>query len=108
MLGPLAYALSTRDGLALPFLFSVAFSSCAGLSLYVPFRRQRVERMSHREGMGIILLSLAILPLLGVGGMQLYKAEVPGPVPDKLRPRIRDTALLLAIDGFPGSGLEFG
>ena len=46
-------------------------------------------------GMGIIVLSLAILPLLGVGGMQLYKAEVPGPVPDKLKPRIRDTAMVL-------------
>lgn len=43
-------------------------------------------------GMGIIVLSLAILPFFGVGGMQLYKAEVPGPIPDKLRPRIRDTA----------------
>ncbi|MBD3224010.1 MAG: TrkH family potassium uptake protein [Caldithrix sp.] len=46
-------------------------------------------------GMGIILLSLAILPLLGVGGMQLFKAEVPGPTPDKLTPRIRHTAELL-------------
>ncbi|MDQ7063203.1 MAG: TrkH family potassium uptake protein [candidate division KSB1 bacterium] len=46
-------------------------------------------------GMGIILLSLAILPLLGIGGMQLYKAEVPGPSPDKLSPRIRETAKLL-------------
>ncbi|MBW1778730.1 MAG: TrkH family potassium uptake protein [Deltaproteobacteria bacterium] len=46
-------------------------------------------------GMGIIVLSLAILPFLGVGGMQLYKAEVPTPVPDKLKPRIRDTAMLL-------------
>jgi len=46
-------------------------------------------------GMGIILLGLAILPFLGVGGMQLYKAEVPGPVVDKLRPRIRDTAMIL-------------
>ena len=46
-------------------------------------------------GMGIIVLSLAILPFLGVGGMQLYKAEVPGPVPDKLKPRIKDTALVL-------------
>jgi len=43
-------------------------------------------------GMGIIVLSLAVLPFLGVGGMQLYKAEVPGPAPDKLRPRMRDTA----------------
>lgn len=46
-------------------------------------------------GMGIIVLSLAILPFLGVGGMQLYKAEVPTPVPDKLKPRIRDTAMIL-------------
>jgi len=46
-------------------------------------------------GMGIIVLSLAILPLLGIGGMQLYKAEVPGPVPDKLTPRIKDTARVL-------------
>lgn len=46
-------------------------------------------------GMGIIVLSIAILPFLGVGGMQLYRAEVPSPVPDKLRPRIRDTAIML-------------
>jgi len=46
-------------------------------------------------GMGIILLSLAILPLLGVGGMQLYKAEVPGPEHDRLSPRIKDTAKIL-------------
>lgn len=46
-------------------------------------------------GMGIIVLTLAILPFLGVGGMQLYKAEVPGPVPDKLKPRIKDTAATL-------------
>jgi len=46
-------------------------------------------------GMGIIVLSVAILPFLGLGGMQLYKAEVPSPVPDKLKPRIRDTARIL-------------
>jgi len=43
-------------------------------------------------GMGIIVMSLAILPLLGIGGMQLFIAEVPGPVPDKLHPRIKETA----------------
>lgn len=43
-------------------------------------------------GMGIIVMSLAILPILGVGGMQLFVAEVPGPVPDKLHPRIKETA----------------
>lgn len=47
-------------------------------------------------GMGIIVLALAILPLLGVGGMQLYKAESPGPVKDtKLTPRITETAKAL-------------
>lgn len=46
-------------------------------------------------GMGIIVLSLAILPFIGVGGMQLFKAEVPGPTPEKLTPRIQQTALLL-------------
>lgn len=46
-------------------------------------------------GMGIIVLSLAILPFLGVGGMQLFKAEVPGPVPEKLTPRVQQTAMLL-------------
>jgi trk system potassium uptake protein TrkH len=46
-------------------------------------------------GMGIILLSIAILPFLGVGGMQLYRAEVPGPFLDKLRPRIAETAKIL-------------
>ena len=46
-------------------------------------------------GMGIIVLSVAILPFLGVGGMQLYKAEVPSPVPDKLKPRIQDTAMIM-------------
>ena len=43
-------------------------------------------------GMGIIVLALAVLPLLGIGGMQLFKAEVPGPQADKLTPRVRETA----------------
>ncbi len=46
-------------------------------------------------GMGIIMLSLAILPFLGVGGMQLFKAEVTGPLTDKLKPRIKETAKIL-------------
>ncbi|MFO7875044.1 MAG: TrkH family potassium uptake protein [Desulfovermiculus sp.] len=58
-------------------------------------------------GMGIVLLSLAILPFLGVGGMQLYKAEVPGPTPDKLRPRVKDTARLLWQVYLLLSALEF-
>lgn len=43
-------------------------------------------------GMGIIVLAIAILPLLGIGGMQLFSAESPGPSADKLKPKIRDTA----------------
>ena len=43
-------------------------------------------------GMGIIVLAVAILPLLGIGGMQLFAAEAPGPAADKLHPRITDTA----------------
>lgn len=43
-------------------------------------------------GMGIIVLTIAILPLLGIGGMQLFMAEAPGPSADKLHPRITDTA----------------
>ncbi len=46
-------------------------------------------------GMGIIVLSVAILPFLGVGGMSLYKAEVPSPVVDRLQPRITETSRTL-------------
>jgi trk system potassium uptake protein TrkH len=46
-------------------------------------------------GMGIIVLTLAILPILGIGGMQLFRAEVPGPTADRLSPRIQDTAKAL-------------
>lgn len=46
-------------------------------------------------GMGIIVLVIAVLPFLGVGGMQLFRAEVTGPTPERLRPRITHTAKLL-------------
>src|SRR5690606_5479730 len=47
-------------------------------------------------GLGIIVLAVAVLPMLGVGGMQLYRAETPGPVKDtKLTPRIKQTAKAL-------------
>src|SRR6056297_1534629 len=46
-------------------------------------------------GMGIIVLTLALLPLLGIGGMQLYQAEYSGSTSDKLTPRIQETAFLL-------------
>ena len=46
-------------------------------------------------GMGIIVLTVALLPIIGVGGMQLFVAESPGITPDKLKPRIKDTAIRL-------------
>jgi len=46
-------------------------------------------------GMGIIVFSIAILPFLGIGGMQMFKAESPGPTADKLTPRIQNTAEIL-------------
>lgn len=52
--------------------------------------------LSWLGGMGIIVLAVAILPMLGVGGMQMYRAEMPGPMKDsKLTPRIGQTAKLL-------------
>jgi trk system potassium uptake protein TrkH len=48
-------------------------------------------------GMGIIVLAIAILPLLGVGGMELFRAEAAGHLQEKLRPRIRETALTLWV-----------
>jgi len=99
---------------ALPFYFSGEFNSLVdsvfesvsgfsttgasiltnieGLSKGLLFWRSFIQWLG---GMGIIVLSIAILPFLGVGGMQLFKAEVPSPVPDKLRPRIRETAIIL-------------
>ncbi len=46
-------------------------------------------------GMGIILLAVAVMPLLGVGGMQLFRAETPGPIKDKLTSRVTETAKVL-------------
>lgn len=57
------------------------------------FYRQQLQFIG---GMGIIVLAVAILPMLGVGGMQLYKAETPGPMKDnKLTPRITESAKAL-------------
>ena len=46
-------------------------------------------------GMGILVFTVALLPALGIGGFQIYKAESPGPKAGKLVPRIRDTAIIL-------------
>lgn len=99
---------------ALPYLFTGAFDSlvdayfesASGFTTTGSTVMADIEKNPHGilfwraltqwlGGMGIILLSMAILPFLGVGGMQLYKAEVPGPTADKLRPRIANTARIL-------------
>jgi len=101
---------------ALPFWFSgqipsftdAVFESISGFSTTGASILTDIEGRSHATlfwralthwlgGMGIVLLALAILPLLGVGGMQLFRAEVPGPVAERLTPRIRETAKLLWI-----------
>ena len=88
-------------------LTNAAFESISGLTTtgatvmtgidYLPksiqFYRQELQWLG---GMGIIVLAVAILPVLGIGGMQLYKAETPGPLKDsKLTPRITETAKAL-------------
>ncbi len=99
---------------ALPFYFSPEFTNFtdAFFESVSGFTTTGSSVMTHIEGaapsllfwrsfiqwlggMGIIVLSLAILPFLGVGGIQLYKAEVPSPVPDKLTPRLSDSAKIL-------------
>jgi len=56
------------------------------------FYRQQTQWLG---GMGIIVLAIAILPMLGLGGMALYRAETPGPTKEKLTPRIAGTAKAL-------------
>lgn len=68
-----------------------------GLDVLPPsvlFYRQEIQWLG---GIGVVVLAIALLPILGMGGMQLLKAETPGPVKeDKLRPRLRKTARLLS------------
>jgi trk system potassium uptake protein TrkH len=99
---------------ALPFYFSGAmdsfvdcvFESMSGFTTTGSTILTRVEILPESVlfwralthwlgGMGIIVLTLAILPLLGIGGMQLFQAEMPGPTKDRLAPRIQDTARIL-------------
>ncbi|HBU29690.1 MAG TPA: potassium transporter Trk [Thiobacillus sp.] len=68
----------------------------SGLDILPPSLNLWRHLLQWLGGMGIIVLAVAILPLLGVGGRQLLKAELPGPIKDsKLTPRIADTAKLL-------------
>ncbi|MFT4464297.1 MAG: Trk system potassium transporter TrkH [Sodalis sp. (in: enterobacteria)] len=101
---------------ALPFLFAehpnlsvtdAFFESFSGLTTTGATALVGLDTLPHAilfyrqmlqwfGGMGIIVLAVAILPILGVGGMQLYRAEMPGPLKDnKIRPRIAETAKTL-------------
>jgi len=101
-----AAPLFFADGLSLSFTDAV-FESMSGLTttgatvltgldelpMSILYYRQQLQWLG---GMGIIVLAVAVLPMLGVGGMQLYRAETPGPVKDtKLTPRITETAKAL-------------
>ena len=102
--GSIPLMLSTEPHLP---LVDAVFESVSGLTTtgatvitgldYLPrsilFYRQLLQWLG---GMGIIVLAVAILPMLGIGGMQLYRAETPGPMKDnKLTPRITETAKAL-------------
>lgn len=67
-----------------------------GLDSLAPSLNLWRHELNWIGGLGIIVLAVAVLPLLGIGGMQLYKAEIAGPIKDtKLTPRINETARLL-------------
>jgi trk system potassium uptake protein len=93
---------------ALPNLADAYFETMSGFTTTGATVISKIEALPHGillwrsltqwlGGMGIIILSIAILPFLGVGGRQLFKAEVPGPIKDKLEPRIAETARTLWI-----------
>ncbi len=74
---------------------STVLSGVEFLPHSIQYYRQQLQFLG---GMGIIVLAVAILPMLGVGGMQLYQAEMPGPMKDhKLTPRIAETAKALWV-----------
>lgn len=98
-LGTIPYVLTS----AIPDYTDAFFESMSGYSATGASILNDVEIMPESilfwrsithwiGGMGIIVLAIAVLPLLGIGGMQLFAAEVPGPGGDKLHPRITDTA----------------
>ncbi len=72
---------------------ATVFTGLDNLPPSILYYRQQLQWLG---GMGIIVLAVAVLPMLGIGGMQLYRAETPGPVKDnKLTPRITETAKAL-------------
>ena len=81
---------------------SISGLTTTGATVFVGLDEMPKSLLFYRQllqwlgGMGIIVLAVAVLPLLGVGGMQLYKAETPGPLKDsKMTPRITETAKAL-------------
>lgn len=102
--GALPLWLADNPELSLP---DAIFESISGLTTTAATVLQQVENLPpsiqfYRHqlqwfgGLGLIVLAVAVLPMLGVGGMQLYRAELPGPVKDmKLTPRITQTAKAL-------------
>lgn len=72
---------------------ATVITNLEALPLSILYYRQQLQWLG---GMGIIVLAVAVLPMLGIGGMQLYRAETPGPMKDnKLTPRITETAKAL-------------
>lgn len=72
---------------------ATVFTGLDELPKSILYYRQQLQWLG---GMGIIVLAVAVLPMLGIGGMQLYRAETPGPIKDnKLTPRITETAKAL-------------
>lgn len=77
-------------------LTTTGASVLSGLDLMAPSLLYYRQQLQWLGGMGVVVLAVAILPMLGVGGMQLYKAEIPGPMKEaKLTPRIAETAKAL-------------
>lgn len=97
--GMLPYLLSDSiPSIANAFFETISGYSTTGSSILMDIESMPKGILFWRSathwigGMGIIVLTIAILPLLGIGGMQLFMAEAPGPSADKLHPRITDTA----------------
>ncbi|MCC1496235.1 TrkH family potassium uptake protein [Alcanivorax sp. 1008] len=77
-------------------LTTTGASVLSGLDDMAPSLLYYRQQLQWLGGMGVVVLAVAILPMLGVGGMQLYKAEIPGPMKEsKLTPRIAETAKAL-------------
>jgi trk system potassium uptake protein len=77
-------------------LTTTGASVLSGLDFMAPSLLYYRQQLQWLGGMGVVVLAVAILPMLGVGGMQLYKAEIPGPMKEaKLTPRIAETAKAL-------------